>query len=85
MERTESMLYVRNMSDVEKAATQPWKCWIAKRKKGAEFGSAFLMPVRECAISGPAAACPVAFRRFWSPFATVHARAHIGCRASAEV
>jgi hypothetical protein len=43
------------------------------------------MPVRECAISGPAAACPAAFRRFWSPFATVHARAHIGCRASAEV
>jgi len=26
MERTELILYVRNMSDVEKAATQPWKC-----------------------------------------------------------
>ena len=86
MERTESMLYVRNMSDAEKAATQPWKCCIAKKKAAAEFGSAFLMPVRPCAISGPAAACRAAYLRFLvSVPDTVGFKAQIGCRVSPQL
>jgi hypothetical protein len=79
------MLYVGNVSDIRLPLSHG-RVAIAKRKKGAESGSAFLMPIRQCAISGPAAACRAAHLRFLVPVPdTVDFKAQIGCRASPQV
>lgn len=74
------MLYVGNMSDLEKAATQQWECCIAKRKKGAEFGSASSCRFVRAQFRDPLQRVVLFFLRFLvSVPDTVGFKAQIGC------
>jgi len=77
MERTEWMLYVGNISDVEKGFNLSHRSVaIATRKKGAAAGWTFLKLIRQCASSGPAAAGRATFLRFLSRFPTPSVSEH---------